>query len=190
VSSKPVRDHVPLPLCDHRHPCGLDSHCSEEVRLCVYPRCRLTSSWPRHVEGCSQLRHLSPHGLLSPRHLQKKVIVAKLSAIEELAGMTILCSDNTGTLTLDKLSLREPIGPARWHDACNITFYAALASKREARIGRDRFLSRAAQSHLLKNKCCFERLRAHVPCCPPTAGGPAHPARVPRGALRPVRPDG
>ena len=39
---------------------------------------------------------------------QKKVIVAKLSAIEELAGMTILCSDKTGTLTLNQLSLREP----------------------------------------------------------------------------------
>ena len=40
---------------------------------------------------------------------EKKVIVARLSAIEELAGMTILCSDKTGTLTLNELALKEPI---------------------------------------------------------------------------------
>ena len=45
----------------------------------------------------------------SRRLAQKKVIIARLSAIEELAGMTILCSDKTGTLTLNKLGLRDPI---------------------------------------------------------------------------------
>ena len=61
---------------------------------------------------------------------QKKVIVARLSAIEELAGMTVLCSDKTGTLTLNKLSLRDPIliGAA---DAGELMFYAALASMRK-----------------------------------------------------------
>ena len=34
------------------------------------------------------------------KHLsEKKAVVARLSAIEELAGMSILCSDKTGTLT-------------------------------------------------------------------------------------------
>jgi magnesium-transporting ATPase (P-type) len=60
----------------------------------------------------------------------KKVIVARLSAIEELAGMTVLCSDKTGTLTLNKLSLREPVLLAA-KDKDELTMYAALASKRE-----------------------------------------------------------
>ncbi|PMD13899.1 plasma-membrane proton-e [Hyaloscypha hepaticicola] len=39
---------------------------------------------------------------------RKRAIVQKLSAIESLAGVEILCSDKTGTLTKNKLSLAEP----------------------------------------------------------------------------------
>ena len=35
------------------------------------------------------------------------VIVARLSSIEELAGMNMLCSDKTGTLTLNKMVIQE-----------------------------------------------------------------------------------
>jgi H+-transporting ATPase len=42
----------------------------------------------------------------------KGCIVTRLSAIEEMAGMDMLCSDKTGTLTLNKVShLLHPPSP-------------------------------------------------------------------------------
>ncbi len=40
---------------------------------------------------------------------RKKAIVSRLEAIEELAGVDTLCSDKTGTLTKNELTLGEPI---------------------------------------------------------------------------------
>ena len=39
---------------------------------------------------------------------ERKAIVQKLTAIESLAGVDVLCSDKTGTLTANQLSIREP----------------------------------------------------------------------------------
>jgi H+-transporting ATPase len=39
---------------------------------------------------------------------KKKAIVSRLVAIEELAGVDVLCTDKTGTLTENKLTLGEP----------------------------------------------------------------------------------
>lgn len=39
---------------------------------------------------------------------ERKAIVQKLTAIESLAGVDVLCSDKTGTLTANLLSIREP----------------------------------------------------------------------------------
>ena len=39
---------------------------------------------------------------------RKEVIVKRLTAVEEMAGMDVLCSDKTGTLTQNQLSTDEP----------------------------------------------------------------------------------
>jgi H+-transporting ATPase len=59
---------------------------------------------------------------------RKKAIVSRLEAIEELAGIDILCSDKTGTLTLNQLTLGTPIP---WHDAKSddLILLGSLASR-------------------------------------------------------------
>nr|WP_316213377.1 plasma-membrane proton-efflux P-type ATPase [Bradyrhizobium sp. SZCCHNR3112] len=61
---------------------------------------------------------------------KEKAIVSKLSAIEEMAGVDILCSDKTGTLTKNQLTLGEPILFSA-SDGQDCILAAALASKIE-----------------------------------------------------------
>jgi H+-transporting ATPase len=61
----------------------------------------------------------------------KKAIVSRLTAVEELAGMDILCSDKTGTLTKNKLTVADPISYNADVHPQEILFYAALASTPE-----------------------------------------------------------
>jgi H+-transporting ATPase len=61
---------------------------------------------------------------------KKQAIVSKLVAIEELAGVDVLCADKTGTLTQNKLTLGKPFCVGKVTDD-QVILAAALASRSE-----------------------------------------------------------
>lgn len=65
-----------------------------------------------------------------------KAIVTRITAIEELAGVTILCSDKTGTLTTNKLTIDHKTvrtyGPFSADDVVLLAAYASRTENQDA----------------------------------------------------------
>lgn len=49
-------------------------------------------------------------------------ITKRMTAIEEMAGMDVLCSDKTGTLTLNKLTVDKNLIEVRSSQFCTVLF--------------------------------------------------------------------
>lgn len=61
---------------------------------------------------------------------RRQAIVSRLTAIEELAGVDIFCTDKTGTLTKNEMEVAEPTVFNTFSEQ-ELFLYAVLASKRE-----------------------------------------------------------
>jgi len=79
---------------------------------------------------------------------QKGAIVSKMLAIDEMAGMDVLCSDKTGTITQNKLTVKE-VKPLAGFTADVVLTLAALASRAEDQDPLDLAVLHAAPSDKL-----------------------------------------
>lgn len=62
--------------------------------------------------------------------VKEGAIVSRLAAIEDLAGMSILCSDKTGTLTMNKMVLQDDTPTyTDGENQSSVLVYAAIAAK-------------------------------------------------------------
>lgn len=76
---------------------------------------------------------------------KKKAIVSKLVAIEEMAGMDILCSDKTGTITKNELTLAD-IKSFKNFSPDDVLLFASLASREEDKDPIDSAIIQKAKS--------------------------------------------
>ena len=77
---------------------------------------------------------------------KKEAIVSKLAAIEEMAGMDVLCSDKTGTITKNELSIGDIKAFSPYSDKDTLLF-ASLASREEDKDPIDSAIIEKAKSY-------------------------------------------
>ncbi|MEM3459459.1 MAG: plasma-membrane proton-efflux P-type ATPase [Candidatus Bathyarchaeia archaeon] len=78
---------------------------------------------------------------------KREAIVSKLVSIEEMAGMDVLCSDKTGTITKNELTVGE-VKPLTGFTEKEVLLFATLASREEDRDPiDDAIIAKANASH-------------------------------------------
>ena len=97
---------------------------------------------------------------------KKEAIVSKMVAIEEMAGMDILCSDKTGTITKNQLTVAE-VGIIGDFTEDDVLILSALASKEENRDPLDNaIISKAIENEdrrSILHKYKFEKFKPFDP---------------------------
>ncbi len=89
----------------------------------------------------------------SERLAKKSILVTKLESIEEVSTMNVLCADKTGTLTENKISVKEV--KSFGLDEENVIKYAAEASRREDNDPIDNAVLDRAKNLTLENQLSF-----------------------------------
>ena len=95
----------------------------------------------------------------------KQAIVSRLAAIEEIAGMDVLCSDKTGTLTQNKMSLAKPY-LTKDYTPDELMIYAALASKEENKDPIEKPIFDYIHQNKLEEKLPLAKLKKFLPFDP------------------------
>ena len=89
---------------------------------------------------------------------KKQALVSKLTAIEEMAGVDILCADKTGTLTKNDLSVADLVTFDKFTDL-DLLMFASLASRGEDTDHIDNaILARAKTSGVLETSKSYKQL--------------------------------
>lgn len=89
---------------------------------------------------------------------KKQALVSKLVAIEEMAGVDILCADKTGTLTKNDLSVAELVTFDGFTDS-DLLMIASLASRGEEQDHIDNaILAKAKDSGILEKSKSYKQL--------------------------------
>jgi len=96
---------------------------------------------------------------------KKEAIVSRLTAIEELAGMDILCSDKTGTLTKNIMTLSEPY-IINGFGANDLYYYGAMASNKENNDPIEKPIFEYVKEHDLNAKIHEFTLLKYIPFDP------------------------